>query len=256
MHEPQELATRQSIGNVLRTHPEGQSLFGEAAHCRVLAEQSATAVTRAFTSMQERRLGYEELRHRLDPRRARTIHFGVGLTLLAAIFAVLVTLDAIELAGVLSGWMTAAAVPAATAWIGCSWLAALAKREGEGRFWVATTLGAVTVGLLLAALHSEGVATRRVGAWDRFVLGVLVALLIFILAAVAAVLIAHMEPASLLSARRRWHRSRDEYMAAVHTHRRDAEAAAIAGQGWRSLIEVQANVSADSAEQSGIDQEP
>ena len=49
MDDPQELETRQSIGHVLRTHPEGQSLFGEAGHYCVLAEQSAVAVTRAFT---------------------------------------------------------------------------------------------------------------------------------------------------------------------------------------------------------------
>ena len=72
MHEPQELATRQNTGHVLRTHPEGQSLFAEAGHCRILAEQSARVVARAFTNMQERRLGYEELRRRLDPRRTRT----------------------------------------------------------------------------------------------------------------------------------------------------------------------------------------
>jgi hypothetical protein len=241
---------------VLRTHSEGQSLFGEAGHYRVLAEQSATAVARAFTSMQERRLSYEELRHRLDPRRSRTIHLGVGLTVLAGIFTVLVALDAIALAGVLTGWMTAAAAAAAAAWIGCSWLAALAKREGQGGPLTAITVGAVAVGLLLVALHGEEASTRRADVWHRFGAGVLVVLLIFALVAVAAVLMARMEPASLLFARRRWHRSRDEYVAAVHTHRCDAEAAVIAGQGWRNLIDAQANASADGAEQPGIDQEP
>jgi hypothetical protein len=256
VNKPQELATRQSIGHLLRTHSEAQSLFGEAGHYRVLAEQSATAVTQAFTSMQERRLSYEELRRRLDPRRTRTIHFGVGLTLLAAMFAVLVALDAIELAGVLTGWMTAAAAATAAAWIGCSWLAALAKREGQRRLLTAITAGAAAAGLLLVALHREGASTRRADAWDRFDVGVLVVLLIFALVAVIAVLIARMEPASLLFARRRWHRSRDEYAAAVHTHRCDAEAAVIAGQGWRSLIEIQANASTDGAEQFGTDQQP
>ena len=241
---------------MLRTHSEGQSLFGEAGHYRMLAEQSATAATQAFTSMQERRLSYEELRRRLDPRRTRTIHLGVGLTLLAAIFTVLVVLDAIELAGVLIGWMTAAAVAAAAAWIGCSWLAALAKRERQGGLLTAITVGAVAVGLLLAALHSEGTSTRRTDVWHRFGAGVLVVLLIFALVAVAATLIARMEQASLLFARRRWHRSRNEYVTAVHTHHCDAEAAVIAGQGWRSLIEAQTNAAADGAEQSRIVQQP
>lgn len=251
VHEPQELATRQSIGHVLRTHLEGQSLFGEAGHCRVLAEQSAMAVTQAFTSMQERRLSYEELRRRLDPRRTRTTHFGVGLTLLAAFYTVLVALDAVALAGVLTGWMAAAA---AAAWIGCSWLAAVAKREGRGGLLTGITVGVAAIGLLLAALHGEAAATRRAEVWLRFGVGVLVVLVIFALVAVAAAVITRMEPASLLFARRRWHRSRDEYAAAVHTHRCDAEAAVIAGQGWRSLIEIQANASADDAEQSRTDQ--
>ncbi len=255
MHEPQELATRQNTGHVLRTHPEGQSLFAEAGHCRILAEQSARVVARAFTNMQERRLGYEELRRRLDPRRTRTIHLGVGLTLLAAVFAVLVALDAIELAGVLTGWMTAAAAAAAAAWIGCAWLAALAKREGQ-RGLLAITAGGLAVGLLLVALHSEGAAARRADVWDRFGIGIFVVLLIFALIAVTAALIARMEPASLLFNRRRWHRARAEYAAAVHTHHCDAEAAVIAGQGWRSLIEAQANISADSSEQSRNDQQP
>jgi hypothetical protein len=59
----------------------------------------------------------------------------------------------------------------------------------------------------------------------------------------------------LLFARRRWLRSREEYQAAVRTHRCDAEAAVIAGQGWRSLIEVQAKASADGARRTGTDQQ-
>ncbi len=253
MQEPQELATRQTIGHVLRTHLEGQSLFGEAGHCQVLAEQSAMAVTQAFTRMQERRLSYEELRRRLDPRRTRMTHFGVGLTLLAAIFTVLVAVDAVELAGVLSEWMGAAA---AAAWIGCSWLAAIAKREGRDGLLTGIAVGVAAVGLLLAALHGEAAATRQTDLSHRFGVGILVVLVIFALVAVAVVVIARMEPASLLFARRRWHRSRDEYAAAVQTHRCDAEAAVIAGQGWRSLIEIQASASTDGAEQSRTDRQP
>lgn len=256
MYDPQELAIRQSVGHVLRTHPEGQSLFGEASHYHVLAEESAASVTRAFTGMQEARFGYEELRRRLDPRRARTIHLGVSMTLLTAIFTVLVPLDAIELSGVLARWMTPVAAAAAAAWIGCSWVAALAKREGQGGLLAAVTTGALAVGLLLAALHGEGASPQRGDVWHRFGIGVLMVLLIFALAAIAAVLIARTEPASLVSARRRWHRARDEYVAAVRTHRRDAEAAVVAEQGWHSLIEVQSNVSTDGTEQPGMTQQP
>jgi MFS family permease len=252
VYDPEELTTRQSIGHVLRTHPEGKSLFGEAGHYRVLAEQSAAEVARVFTGMQETRFSCDELRRRLDPRRTRTIHLGVGLTLLAVIFTILVPLDAIELSGVLAGWMTAAAAAAAAAWIGCSWLAALAKREGQSGLLTAIIVSAMGVGLLLAALHGLGAATRQADVWHRFGIGVLLVLLIFALVAIAAVLIARTEPASLLSARRRWHRARDEYVAAVQTHRSDVEAAVIAEQGWRSLIEVQANASADGEEQAGM----
>jgi len=255
VYDSQELAMRQSIGRVLRTHPDGQSLFGEADHYRVLAEQSAVAVTRAFTSMQETRLGYEELRHRLDPRHARTIHLGVGLTLLAAIFTSLVLLNAIELSGVVTGWMTAAAVAATVAWIGCSWLSALAQNEKNGRLLAVITAGAVVTGFLLAALHSEGIASRA-DIWHRFGFGGLVALLIIVLVEIAAVLITRTEPASLIFARRRWHHSQDQYATAVRTHRGDAEAAVIAAQGWRSLIEAEANASAADEKQARITQQP
>ena len=103
--------------------------------------------------------------------------------------------------------------------------------------------------LLLTALHSRGTATLQADIWNRFGFGVLLVLLIFALVAIASVLIDRTEPASLLSARRRWHRAQDEYVAAVRTHRCDVEAAVIAGQGWRSLIEVQASASADGDEQ-------
>ena len=252
MQEPQDPATRQIVGHVLRTHPEGQSLLGEAGHRRALAEQSAAVVSQAFDVMQAARLGYEELRHRLDPRYDRTLHFGVTLALLAAIFAALVVLDAIEFAGVLTGWMTAAAVAAAAAWAGWAWLAALAMREKKHGLLTAIAAGAAVVGVLLAGLHSEGVAAGRTVAWHRFGVGVVLVVLIFALVAVAAVLIARTEPASLVPARRRWQRSRDDHAAAVRVQRSDAEADVIAGQGWRGLVQAQANASADGGERTRI----
>jgi hypothetical protein len=240
--EPQELLPRQVVGHVLATHPEAQSLLAEAGHCRALADQSAAEVTRTFPVMQVARLGYEELRHRLDPRRRRTIHFGVAMTLMVAIAAALTVLDDIEFAGVLTGWLTAAAaVVTAAAWTGCAWLAALAGREKRSGLLAAITGGVTVFGLLLAALHGNG---RFPGAADpryRFGVGILLMLLILGLVAVAAALIARTEPASLLVARRRWHRARSGYEAAVSTQRSDAEAAVVAAQGWGSLIQAQAD---------------
>jgi MFS family permease len=255
VYEDQELAMRQMVGHVLATHPEGQSLFNEAGHRRALAEQSATAITQAFTVMQESRLGYEELRHRLDPRSARTFHFGVALTLLTVILAALVVLDAIEFAGILPGRMTlVVAAAAAAAWVGFGWLAALAGRERQHRLLTAIAAGAAAVGFLLAALHSGGAFNGRADPWRRFGVGVLVALLIVALVAVAAVLIARTEPASLVLARHRWHRSRSSYAAAVRTKRLDAEADVVAGQGWRCLIQAHTAASAAGGEQLTTDQ--
>src|SRR5947209_16994672 len=106
MHEPRDFATRKMSDRLLATHPEAQSLLAEAGHRHALARQSAAAVTRTFTAMQGARLAYEELGHRLDPRRTRAVHFGVALAFQAATFAVLAALDAVEFTGVLTGWMT------------------------------------------------------------------------------------------------------------------------------------------------------
>ncbi len=72
----------QILDELLTSHPEAASLLAEASHCHALASSSAANVGQAFTAAQAARLSYEELRHRLDPRRRRTIHFGAGLILL------------------------------------------------------------------------------------------------------------------------------------------------------------------------------
>ncbi|HEY2125614.1 MAG TPA: hypothetical protein VGH77_00355 [Streptosporangiaceae bacterium] len=82
--------------------------------------------------MQSARLGYEELRHRLDARHTRVLHFGLALVLLALILVALAVLDDIAFSDVLAGWaVLAAATAAATAWAGWAWLAALARREEQ-----------------------------------------------------------------------------------------------------------------------------
>jgi hypothetical protein len=241
MHDSREFATRKVSDRLLATHPEAQSLHGEAGHRHALAEQSAALVRQAFTAVQEARLGYEDLRRRLDPRRTRTVHFGVALAFQAAIFVVLVGLDAVEFSGVLAGWMTAMAIAAAAFWWGCGWLAALTVREGRRGLLAVITATAASLSVLLAALHANAVAPGQADIRYRLGVGIAVALLILVQAAVASVLTCRTEPASLLLARRRWHRSRSEYAAASRTHRSDVEAAIIARQGWRNLVEMQAN---------------
>jgi hypothetical protein len=246
VQEPRELIRRKMTGRLLATHPEAQSLFAEAGHWHILADRSAAVVRQTFTIMQAARLGYEELGHRLDPRHSRTVHFGVALTLQAAIFAVLVALNAIELTGVLAGWMAVAAVAAAAAWSGCAWLAALAGREGQRGLLAAITVGAATFGLLLAALHSAAAVTGQADIRYRLGVGAGVALLIFALVVMACVLIGRTEPASLLLARRRWYRARSAHENATHIHHSDVEAAVVARQAWHALVETQVQTSADT----------
>ena len=80
----------------------------------------------------------------------------------------------------------------------------------------------------------------------RAVFGALTGAFILVLTAGAAALMAHMEPASLLVARRRWHRARAAYEEAVETEQADAEAAAVATEAWLGL--VRARVTAIAAD--------
>ena len=66
------------IGELLTNHPEAASLLAEASHCRALAVCSAATTRLKFAAAQAARLAYEELRHRLEPRRRHPIHFAVG----------------------------------------------------------------------------------------------------------------------------------------------------------------------------------
>ena len=80
-------------------------------------------------------------------------------------------------------------------------------------------------------------------------LGILVGVFILALVTGAAVLIAHMEPASLLVARWRWHRARAAHDVAVKTERDDVAAAAVATEAWLGLVRTQAAASAGDDEQ-------
>ena len=92
-----------------------------------------------------------------------------------------------------------------------------------------------------SAVHADAVLPGQVDARYRLGVGIGVALLILVQVAVACMLIGRTEPASLLLARRRWHRSRSEHAAAVRIHRSDIEAAIIARQGWQNLVDTQVN---------------
>jgi hypothetical protein len=234
-----ELLFRRMAGHVLATNSEAPTLLSEMGHRRVLSEQSAAEVTRRYGVMQTARIAYEELRHRRDPRHTRPVHFGVAMALLTALFAVLVMLGVLTFDGVLTGGVAAVATAAAAAWTGCAWLAALALREEHHGRLAAIISGAVVLGVLLAVLHGEA-AARPVDDWHRFGVGAVAVLLVFVLVAVAAMLIARTEPASLLFARRRWHRARSAHAAAMRLHRSDAEADAVARQGWHGLIQAYA----------------
>lgn len=241
MYEFHDPAAREVVGHVLDTHPEGQSLLAEAGHRRSLAAQSMRMAAEAFASVKAARLGYEALRRRLDPRYGRTMHVGVAVVLVAAVAAALVALDVIEFTGVLFGWVAAAAAVAATAaWTGCAWLAALAVREERHGRLTAIAAGAAAAGLLLAALHGGASSTGPALSWHRFEIAALVMLFIFALVTVATEVITRTEPASLPLARRRWHRSWAEYLAAERVQRADAEAAVVAAQEWGSLIDAYA----------------
>lgn len=247
MYEFQDPAAREVVAQVLGTHPEGETLLAEAGHRRTLAEQSARAATEALALAKAARLGYEALRHRLDPRHARTLHADLASVALAAVIAALLGLDRIEFAGVMAGWTTAtAAVTATAAWAGCAWLAALAVREQRRGRLTAIVAGAAAAGLLLAALHAVAPLAFRWLGWHPIWVSILVALVILALVTIASEIITRTEPASLLVARRRWHRAWHDYLAAAAIQRSDAEAAAVAAQEWSTLVDAYATAYATS----------
>jgi len=231
------------LSDLLASHPEAQSLLAEASHRQALAAQSAAASRQAFAAAQAARACYEALRHRLDPRRHRPLHFGSGIVLLAAMGVLLAVLDGIELKTVLSPGMTVPATMAAIAvWLTGAWLAALATREGRRALVAATVAGAIALSLLLAALHGVPLLSGLLAIWANVGVGVLSAVLITVLTAGAAVLIARMEPASVFLARRRWQRVRSSHEAAVRLHCADTEAASVAKQSWLALVRTYTTV--------------
>lgn len=225
----------QIIGELLAGHPEAVSLQAEASHCRALARSSAACARQEFDAAQAARLGYEELRHRLDPRRARTIGLGAGLLALTLVGAGLTLLDAVELSGVLGPVRSVfPAVASAAVWLAGAWIAALASRERRWSVCAAAGIAGVLLGLLQAALRGFG--------HQNVLFGALIGVLILGLASAAAVLMARMESSSLFAARRRWHRARAAHRAALRIEQDDREAATVATDSWLGLVRTRASV--------------
>ena len=67
------------IGELLTSHLEAESLLAEAGHRQALAAWSAADTGTRFRRAQAARRAYEELWHRLEPRRGRPVPFDVGL---------------------------------------------------------------------------------------------------------------------------------------------------------------------------------
>jgi hypothetical protein len=128
-----------------------------------------------------------------------------------------------------------------------AWLFVLAMRDSR-RIASAALIGAATVLVLfLAALRSFGTFPGRSTEWDHVGQGAMLGLLICLLAASAAVLIARMEPASVLLARRRWHQARAEHAAAVRLEHADDEAASVAREAWLRLVRTHASTVATAS---------
>jgi hypothetical protein len=235
----------QILRDLLTRHPEAASLQGEASHRQALARESAARVARRFAAELAARLHYEELAHRLDPRRRRTVHFGLGLVLLFVLGTELTMLDVIELSGLLSDrGALLPALAAAAVWLTGGWLATQGGRSRRSPLVLGAISAAVLLGLLLAALHGflpqAGPPATLVWVPLRALFGVLLAVFICALTVGAAVLMAHMEPASLFLARRRWHQARAAREAAAQTATEDTEAASVATEAWLGLVRAAA----------------
>jgi MFS family permease len=231
------------IGELLLNHPEAASLLARATHWRSLAAWSTANARRKFGAAQAARLAYEELGHLLEPRRRHLINLVVGLLLLVVLSAGLVMLDLIELGGLRS---VQAALAATVVWLTGAWLGAVAARH---RRWtrVAAIIGAgFLLGLLLVVLHAVAPHPAWPDVGRRVFFGALTGAFILVLTVGAAALMAYLESASLLVARRRWYRARAAYEEATEIEQADSQAAAVAKESWLGLVRARvATIAAD-----------
>jgi hypothetical protein len=228
------------VSELLDGHPEAECLLFEAGHREALAAGSEAAARRSFAAQQAARLRHEQLRHRLDPRRLRPLSFGVGLGLLAAAACLLALCDDIELGRALAGALAVPAVLAATAvWLAAASFAALASRAGRNALAAVIASSAVSLILLVAALHG---LSAPAGPLVSASAGILVGAFIVALAVAACVIISLLEPAPVFRARLRWQRAQASHAAAVRLWRADVEAAAVATEAWLGLVGSRAAV--------------
>lgn len=244
---PEHLPPPRIIGDLLLNHPEGASLLGKATHWHSMAVWSAATTRRKLAAAQAARLAYEQLGHLLEPRGRHPINFAVGLLLLLVLGVGLVMLNLIELDGLRS---VLAALAATAVWLTGAWLAAIAARQ---RCWTLVTVlagASVLLAVMLVVLHgvSPHLAWPTVGRGTVF--GALTGSFILVLTVGAAVLMAQLEPASLLAARQRWHGAQAAYEAAVEVEQADARAASIARDAWLGL--VRARVTAIAADEDDL----
>ena len=235
------------IGELLLDHPEAPSLLARATHWRSLAVWSAATTRRKLTAAQAARLACEELQHLLEPRGRHPVNFAAGLLLLLVLSAGLAILDLMELGGLRT---VLAALAATAVWLTGAWLGAVAARQRRWTLVAALAGAGVLVGFLLVALHGVGPHPAGPAVGRRAIFGVLTGAFILVLTAGAAALMAHLEPASLMVARRRWHRARAAHEAAAETEHADAQAAAIAAEAWLGL--VRARVTAIAADEDHL----
>jgi hypothetical protein len=246
--QPEHLPTpARIIGELLLNHPEAASLLARATHWRSLAVWSAAATRRKLATAQAARLAYEELGHLLEPRGHHPVNFAVGSLLVLVLGAGLVMLNLIELGGLRS---MPAALAATAVWLTGAWLGAVAARQQRWTLVAALAGGGVLLALMLVVLHGAGPHPVWPAVGRRAVFGALTGCFILVLTAGAAGLMAYLEPASLLAARRRWYRARSAHEEAVETEHADARAAAMAREAWLGL--VRARVTAIAADEDHL----
>ena len=151
-----------------------------------------------FAAAQAAQLAYEELRHRLEPRRQHPIHFGVGLLLPVIVSAGLAMLVLIELSGLLGGSTSVLPALAATAvWLTVAWLAVIvvpaAALGPSGRHDRRRPPARTAAGRPAWSQSPSGLPAGSGHDHGSNVFGVLAGAFIVVLTAGAAVLMAHME---------------------------------------------------------------
>lgn len=152
------------IGELLTSHPEAESLLAEAGHRQAFAAWSTAGTGTKFTGAQAARRGYEELWHRLEPRRGRSVPFEVGLLVLAVAGAGLAMLDFVQPSRLYGEAGPALlALAAAAVWVTIAWLATV---TGRRRCWVLLS-GVVAAAMALDCCRSLCMLSLRTQAGRR-----------------------------------------------------------------------------------------